>query len=117
MKYKQDIILRTDLKMKTGKKVAQGCHASILAFEQAIKNAPSVTMAWRNEGQRKIALKVTSEEELLQIYNHAKALHLPTSLVADAGLTQLEPGTKTAVGIGPGNAVEIDKITAHLKLL
>ncbi len=117
LKYKQVIILRSDINMKKGKMVAQGCHASIIAYEQGLKLNPSIVKKWRKEGQRKIALKVDSEEKLLQIYQDAKTRGLPTSLVADAGLTQLEPGTKTAIGIGPGVSVEIDKITGKLKLL
>lgn len=116
-KYKQVIVLRTDIKMKTGKKVAQGCHAAVMAYERGKKITPQIVKHWQAEGQRKIALKVNSEEELLQIYQRANAQGLPTSLITDAGLTQLDPGTKTAVGIGPASAVEIDKITGKLKLL
>jgi len=116
-KYKQVIILRTDLKMSVGKKVAQGCHASVIAVENARKMTPSVLGSWGNEGQRKVALKVKSEEELIEVYQFAKSMHLPCCIIQDAGLTQLEPGTKTAVGIGPAHSSEIDKITRELKLL
>ncbi len=103
--------------MSVGKKVAQGCHASVIAVENARKMAPAVLGSWGNEGQRKIALKVKSEEELVDIYQFAKAMHLPCCIIQDAGFTQLEPGTKTAVGIGPALTSEIDKITRTLKLL
>ncbi len=103
--------------MSVGKKVAQGCHASVIAVENARKMNPAVLAAWGNEGQRKIALKVGSEEDLIDLYQRAKSMHLPCSIIQDAGLTQLEPGTKTAVGIGPALAGEIDKITKTLKLL
>ncbi len=115
--YKQAIILRSDLKMSTGKKVAQGCHAAVTAVEYARKYTPSTVAAWGKEGQKKIALKVQSEEELLNIYQDAKNMELPCSLIQDAGLTQLEPGTKTAVAIGPAKSEKIDKITNSLKLL
>jgi peptidyl-tRNA hydrolase, PTH2 family len=117
MKYKQVIILRTDLKMKTGKKVAQGCHASLIAYQLAKRQSPGAVNRWQREGQRKIALKIRTKEKLVQIYQQAKDLNLPASLVQDAGLTQLEPGSKTAVGIGPALESKIDRITGNLKLL
>jgi len=42
---------------------------------------------------------------------------IPYFLVRDAGLTQLSPGTATALGIGPARSREIDEITGDLKLL
>jgi peptidyl-tRNA hydrolase, PTH2 family len=103
--------------MSAGKKVAQGCHAAVTAVEYARKYTPSVLQAWGKEGQKKIALKVKTEEELLEVYQSAKNMDLPCSLIQDAGLTQLEPGTKTAVAIGPAESGEIDRITSNLKLL
>jgi PTH2 family peptidyl-tRNA hydrolase len=116
-KYKQAIILRTNIKMGTGKKVAQGCHASVIAMQIVQKSNPMRARDWTREGQMKIVLKVQTEEDLIAIYNHAKARKLPCSIIQDAGHTQLAPGTTTAVGIGPALAGEIDKVTHHLKLL
>ncbi len=114
MSYKQAIILRADLQMGKGKLVAQGAHACIDAYDKASEDGVS---KWKREGMAKIALKVQSEQELLAIFNEAKKLKLPASLIRDAGRTQIEPGTITAVAIGPSDEREIDKITGKLKLL
>ena len=37
--------------------------------------------------------------------------------LADAGRTQIEPGSQTCVGIGPAPESEIDKVTGGLKML
>ncbi|MHA1520686.1 MAG: peptidyl-tRNA hydrolase Pth2 [Promethearchaeota archaeon] len=116
-RYKQAIIIRSDIKMGTGKKVAQGCHAAVVAVELAQKYHPSIYASWKNEGQKKIVLKVSSEEQLLQLYNDGKRQNIPCSLIQDAGLTQIPAGTKTAVAIGPYTSPEIDDLTRNLKLL
>ncbi|WP_048203338.1 aminoacyl-tRNA hydrolase [Methanocaldococcus infernus] len=114
---KMVVILRTDLNMGKGKMVAQGGHAIIECYRHAQKLNPKLVEDWLREGQKKVVLKVSSEEELLDIYNKAKAEGLPCSIIRDAGLTQLKPGTITAVAIGPERDEKIDKITGHLKLL
>ncbi|MFA6329168.1 MAG: peptidyl-tRNA hydrolase Pth2 [Candidatus Micrarchaeia archaeon] len=115
--YKQAIVLRADLGMGKGKLVAQGCHASIDAFEKAKSSKPEWVEAWKDGGCRKIAVKVQSERELVGIFMAAKKARLPCSLITDAGHTQVEPGSKTAVAIGPAPESEIDEITDKLKLL
>lgn len=70
-----------------------------------------------NEGQCKIAVKVKSEKELLDLEKKAKALSLPCALIVDRGLTEVPPGTITCLGIGPAPAEEVDKITGLLPLL
>jgi peptidyl-tRNA hydrolase, PTH2 family len=115
--FKQVIIIRTDIEMGVGKKVAQGCHAAVIAVEEARKMSPDLYRTWFTEGQKKIALKVQSENELKDLYLAARHMHLPCSIVEDAGLTQLTPGTITAAAIGPAKSIEIDKITGKLKLL
>ncbi|MHA1819734.1 MAG: peptidyl-tRNA hydrolase Pth2 [Promethearchaeota archaeon] len=117
-KYKQVIVIRTDLKMKTGKKCAQACHASLSAAEIARSKSPQKYLEWKKlSGQRKIVLKVSSEEEIRDLYQKVISDDIPAYLVMDAGLTQLEPGTITALGIGPDLSSRIDKFCRDLKLL
>ncbi|QOJ79693.1 peptidyl-tRNA hydrolase [Infirmifilum lucidum] len=114
---KQVIVIRRDLEMGRGKMVAQGAHASLSAFLEAEKSNPEWVRRWLESGQKKIVVRVDSLEELIRVYNEARNAGLPVALVTDMGLTQLEPGTVTAVGIGPAPSSLIDPITRHLKLL
>ncbi len=111
---KQAIIIRTDLKMERGKLVAQGAHASIAALRESNEEDRDM---WEAEGMKKIVLKVSSRAELLKIYSTARDAGLPAAIIKDAGLTQVRPNTPTAVGIGPADDTEVDKITGKLKLL
>lgn len=115
-KFKQVIILRSDLKMSPGKAAAQASHAAVLAAEKARKNHPQWWREWFKSGQRKVVLKVNSKADLLNLEKKAKDLALPTALVSDMGLTELEPGTITALGIGPAPSSLVDKVTGSLPL-
>jgi len=42
---------------------------------------------------------------------------LPCAIVEDADLTEIPPGTVTALGIGLARANELDKVTQRLELL
>jgi peptidyl-tRNA hydrolase, PTH2 family len=117
MDLKQVIIVRKDLKMGIGKTAAQVAHASILSSEKArIKNFDWFK-GWFDFGQPKSILKVNSLEELEEINEKGNFHNLPTVIVRDAGLTQLDPGTATCVGIGPAPTQLINKVTGGLKLL
>lgn len=107
-------MVRTDLRLGKGKLAAQTAHASLEAYRKASENDKK---KWLEENQRKIVLKVRTEKELIDIYEKAKRSGLPCVLIRDAGLTQIPPGTKTAVGIGPADAQKIDTITGELSLL
>ncbi len=115
--YKQVILIRTDLKMGTGKKCAQSCHASISAADLVRTMNKAVWKNWKNTGQKKVVLKVSGMEALSDIVIQLEKNNLTYFLVKDAGLTQLTPGTTTALGIGPTLSKYIDKITGDLKLL
>lgn len=110
---KQVILIRKDLKMGLGKAVAQACHASLGA---ALKCNKKILRKWEEEGCKKVVLKA-GLEEILETWKKAKKAGMPSFLVVDAGLTQLEPGTVTALAIGPVEEGRVDRITGKLKLL
>ncbi len=112
--YKQVIVLRKDLEMSVGKKCVQSSHASLGAYRKTDK---SIVKKWDSEGQKKVVLEVDSREEILKLYEKVKKGKISCFLVEDAGLTELDPGTITALGIGPDSEEKIDKITGSLKLL
>jgi len=116
-RYKQVLVIRTDLGMSKGKIAAQAGHAAVSAAEEARKKWPDWWKTWLNEGQCKVAVKVQSEQELLELEREAKTLKLPHALISDRGLTELPPDTITCLGIGPAPSAEIDKITGKLPLL
>ncbi len=115
--YKQVIVFRSDLKLSKGKIAAQAGHAAVSAAQAAHNRHKSWWDAWLFEGQRKVAVKVKSEEELLELEEQANDFGLPNSLIVDRGLTEVPPGTVTCLGIGPAPAAIVDKVTGKLKLL
>ncbi len=117
MEYKQVIVVRSDLKMGTGKTCAQVAHASLSSAEKAMDLEKEWYGDWRSEGQKKVVVKVSSKRELFELYEAARAQDLPCCVINDAGLTELPPGTTTALGIGPAPNRLVDGVTGHLKLL
>jgi peptidyl-tRNA hydrolase len=66
----------------------------------------------------KITVGCNSEKELLDAYNLANKLKLPTALIQDEGLTEFKSiKTKTCIAIGPANVDIIDEVTGSFKLL
>ncbi len=114
---KQAIIIRTDLEMSKGKMVAQGSHASLMSYFEAAKKDKNIAEKWVKEGEKKIVLKVEAEADLKKLHEAFKFKGVPSALVSDAGLTELPPGTITALGVGPWSSKEIDMFTKPLKLL
>ena len=114
---KQIILVRMDLNMGKGKMVAQGAHASLDAYLDAMHKTPDVARKWHEQGMRKVALKVKDEKELVSMFQAAKDYELPCALIIDAGHTQLEPNTNTCAGIGPAKSELLDRFTGQLKLL
>ncbi len=112
--YKQCLIVREDLKLSRGKVAVQVAHAAIEAYERADEKTRE---AWRAEGQKKVALKVNSLAELMGLKTKAESMGFACALIRDAGLTEVPPGTITALGIGPDMAEKLDSITRDLKLL
>ena len=103
--------------MGKGKIAVQVGHATLTASEEAKRRHPDWWSQWFHEGQAKVVVKVDSESALRDLRREAEELGLPSALIQDSGLTQVEPGTATCVGIGPGPVELIDKITGELPLL
>ena len=116
MGLKQAIIIRSDLGMGKGKMAGQTAHASVSAYTLTLSRKKEDAREWEEEGQKKIVLKIGSEEELLSLYEKMKR-EVPCALIRDAGKTQLEPGTITCFGAGPADESVINKYTKDLKLL
>ena len=103
--------------MGKGKIAVQVGHASVTASEETRRRRPEWWRAWFDEGQCKVVVKVSSEDELDDLREGAEALGLVASIIHDRGLTQVAPGTATCVGIGPAPGELVDKITGDLPLL
>lgn len=112
--YKQVLVLRADLGMSPGKMAAQAAHASLLAHDAAPEEA---RRAWKKWGAKKVALKVATLKDLLKLRDGARQMGLPHGLVEDAGHTELPAGTVTALGVGPAEEAQIDRLTGDLPLL
>ena len=115
--YKMCIVLRTDLKMSTGKMIAQACHAAVDVSEKSKQENHQGWRKWRDEGAKKVALQVNSQEELEELAEKADKLDIVYTVIQDRGLTEVPAGSITALGLGPERNDKIDKITGNLQLM
>jgi PTH2 family peptidyl-tRNA hydrolase len=123
---KQVIVMRHDLKMRRGKQIAQGAHASLSFLTRRLQNQSSINLAdfsanaraWIMGSFAKVCVRCNSEPELMAIYDKARDLGLEVHLITDIGRTEFhgEP-TRTCLAIGPDDASRIDEVTGHLELL
>jgi len=116
-RFKLVVVFRSDLHLSKGKAAVQAGHAAVSAAEEARKRHREWWEEWLYEGQRKIAVKVKTEKELIELEEQAKELGLPCALIVDRGLTEIPPNTVTCLGIGPAPSEKIDKLTGNLPLL
>ena len=115
--YKLVVVVRNDLGISHGKMAAQVAHAAVSCALECRKGRKEWFDEWYAEGQRKVVLKAKSEDELHALEREARSRKLTTALIADAGLTEVPPGTVTCLGIGPAPEGEIDRVTGSLPLL
>lgn len=130
------ILMRTDLGMSKGKMIAQAGHAilgwmtghgrCIIYRDDDTSEKPNELLTkmtraqteWVNNSFVKVALRVDSEEELLNLAHNADALGLPVMLIQDEGRTVFDGvPTYTCCSIGPDWGEKIDAVTGDLKLL
>jgi PTH2 family peptidyl-tRNA hydrolase len=115
--YKLVVAVRTDLGISKGKTAAQVAHAAVDCALRSQKNNDREFRAWYGEGQKKVVVKVSSESDITRLGTEARELGLTYSIISDAGLTEVAPGTVTCIGIGPSTSAKIDRITGNLPLL
>jgi len=115
--YKMVIVTRRDLKLSAGKLCAQVAHAAVDCALFTKKNNPKWYRNWMDEGGKKAIVKVETLDDLFPLKEKAERLHIVTSLIADAGHTEIPAGTKTVLGIGPAPSNIIDQVTGELPLL
>lgn len=109
-----------------GKIAAQCGHATLACFKSISKAAraagPSSPAAkllqrWERHGQAKVALQTKSAQEIHELMAKARSLGITAEVIADAGRTQIDPGSLTVLGVGPAPKSAVDQVTGHLKLL
>lgn len=110
---KQAIVLQDDLKISKGKAISQACHASLNAFLAADEDKRK---EWLESGGKKIVL-TSGSRDVTDLYEKAERNKIPASLIKDAGHTEVDPGTVTALGLGPAEKSKIDRITGELDLI
>ncbi|XP_042215351.1 uncharacterized protein LOC121861549 isoform X3 [Homarus americanus] len=113
--FKLVLVVRDDLKMGKGKVAVQCCHATLKAYKQIQKMNPKVLRAWEMNGQPKVILKVNDEATMMDVTSLAMDAGMITSLIHDAGCSQIAPESPTVLGLGPGSVEVLDQITGHLK--
>jgi len=126
---KQVIVIRRDLRMRRGKEIAQGAHASTawLADRVIQGMTPNGTVdhvalseaerAWLESSFRKVTVKVSSEEELMAVHRKAVEAGLVVHLVTDRGLTEFGGvPTRTCLAVGPDYDDLVDPVTGDLEL-
>lgn len=117
---KQVIVIRRDLKMRRGKEIAQGAHASGMFLVQAFTAGAAldeVAHVWLTTSLRKVTLQAHSEEQLVGLHEAAEARGLRSHIIRDSGRTEFGGvPTLTALAIGPDLATSIDEVTGDLTI-
>eukprot|EP00049_Salpingoeca_infusionum_P019502 m.362144 g.362144 ORF g.362144 m.362144 type:complete len:194 (-) comp20168_c0_seq1:270-851(-) len=116
-RFKMVIVANMSLKMGKGKLAAQCAHSVIDAFEHAVETNGEWVQQWQRQGQMKVVVKAPNAEFIMKLMRVAEDTGLPFALIEDAGLTQIAPGSVTALAIGPAPAEFVDSVTGNLKLM
>jgi peptidyl-tRNA hydrolase, PTH2 family len=125
MQVKQIIIIRKDLrnkegnKVRSGKIIAQACHASIAFLTSRIRNGEYLTDVekyWVENDFTKVCLGVNSESELLDLHKKCLENGLVSKLILDSGKTEFSEHTYTCLGVGPDVSEKLNQVCGHLSL-
>lgn len=115
--YKMIIVIRNDLKLSVGKLAVQVAHAAVECALATKKSNPKWFNKWQTEGGKKVIVKVDALDDFYPLKSKAEDLNISSTIIQDAGLTEIPAGTKTVLGLGPAPNNIIDQITGELPLL
>ena len=132
--FKMILAVRTDVGLGKGEVAGYAAQAAVAGSLAARVTQPDALGSWLHYGQRKIALKVTSEAQLRELEAQAQAAGLPTAVVCTPQPVQgggggkkgkggkkkkkvRVPGTPLVLAIGPALFEDVDPITGHLSLM
>lgn len=125
---KQVIVIRRDLRMRRGKEIAQGSHASMAFLARRVARAlrgeddgadsaegmnlwPEAR-GWLLGRFTKVVLQAPDLETLQRVESEALARGLEVNVITDSGQTEFGgTPTVTALAVGPNRADEIDAVT------
>lgn len=133
---KQVIVIRRDLKMRRGKEIAQGSHASMAWLTDRLSAGPEfpshhdgsprslahglLTPAerqWCEGSFTKVVCQVATYEEFREIVQRARDAGVLVHVITDAGHTEFHGvPTETALAVGPDWADRVDGVTGGLSL-
>ncbi len=125
---KQVIVIRRDLRMRRGKEIAQGAHASMAFLARRVARllaaqndessaAPELELwgearLWLVGHFTKVVLQAPDLETLRQVETESRARSLEVNVITDRGLTEFGgTPTVTALAIGPNHADAVDAVT------
>jgi PTH2 family peptidyl-tRNA hydrolase len=115
--YKMVLVTRKDLALSPGKLAAQVAHAAVDCALLTKEEKPRWFSSWKREGAKKVVVVVQTLDEFYLLKEQAEERGIMTSLVTDAGHTEIPEGTITVLGIGPAPSAIIDQVTGALSLL
>jgi len=117
---KQVIVMRKDLKMRRGKEIAQGAHASMSFLVKKALHHEDFTepeRAWMEGLFTKVCVRVNSDDELLAVARSAEKEGIRVEIITDSGKTEFGGvPTRTCLALGPDLASKVDAVTGSLEL-
>lgn len=115
--YKMVLVIRGELRLTPGKAAVQVAHAAVLLAVEGARRKSRPFEAWWSQGQKKIAVVADTLADMERLADSARHGGVPWTWVEDAGFTEVPPGTRTCLGIGPAQSSKIDPLTGKLPLL
>ncbi|KAF0764586.1 putative peptidyl-tRNA hydrolase 2 [Aphis craccivora] len=115
---KMVIVINIGLKMSVGKIASQAAHAALGLYEVVKERADLSTdlISWNEQGSRKIVVEANNTKQLIRVCSEGKIHKIPFFCVHDAGLTEVEPNSFTALAFF-GSDQELKPVTGKLRLL